>query len=316
MIHTPNISSEQLLTRFKQHLMLEKALSANTLAAYAHDVEKLFEYLNTVEIDPRDAKLEDLETFLASLHDEEIGPRSQARMLSGIRSFYQFLVLDGHITADPTLLLESPKIGMKLPEVLSIEEIDMLINAIDLSKREGQRNRAIIETLYSCGLRVSEACNLKLSDLYLSEGFIKVEGKGSKQRLVPISDRAIAEIMDYMADRAEIDIKPGHEDYLFVSAHLKKRMSRITMFHIIKELAEQTGLKKTISPHTFRHSFATHLLEGGANLRVIQSMLGHEDIGTTEIYTHIDAHRLRSEIIEHHPRNKRKKPISSVNSEE
>lgn len=309
MIHTPNISSEQLLTRFKQHLMLEKALSANTLAAYVHDVEKLFGYLYAVEIDPRDAKLEDLETFLASLHDEEIGPRSQARMLSGIRSFYQFLVLDGHITADPTLLLESPKIGMKLPEVLSIEEIDMLINAIDLSKREGQRNRAIIETLYSCGLRVSEACNLKLSDLYLSEGFIKVEGKGSKQRLVPISDRAIAEIMDYMADRAEIDIKPGHEDYLFVSAHLKKRMSRITMFHIIKELAEQTGLKKTISPHTFRHSFATHLLEGGANLRVIQSMLGHEDIGTTEIYTHIDAHRLRSEIIEHHPRNKRKKFI-------
>lgn len=316
MIHTPNISSEQLLTRFKQHLMLEKALSANTLAAYVHDVEKLFGYLYAVEIDPRDAKLEDLETFLASLHDEEIGPRSQARMLSGIRSFYQFLVLDGHITADPTLLLESPKIGMKLPEVLSIEEIDMLINAIDLSKREGQRNRAIIETLYSCGLRVSEACNLKLSDLYLSEGFIKVEGKGSKQRLVPISDRAIAEIMDYMADRAEIDIKPGHEDYLFVSAHLKKRMSRITMFHIIKELAEQTGLKKTISPHTFRHSFATHLLEGGANLRVIQSMLGHEDIGTTEIYTHIDAHRLRSEIIEHHPRNKRKKNISSVSSED
>ena len=306
MIHTPNISSEQLLTRFKQHLMLEKALSANTLAAYVHDVEKLFGYLYAVEIDPRDAKLEDLETFLASLHDEEIGPRSQARMLSGIRSFYQFLVLDGHITADPTLLLESPKIGMKLPEVLSIEEIDMLINAIDLSKREGQRNRAIIETLYSCGLRVSEACNLKLSDLYLSEGFIKVEGKGSKQRLVPISDRAIAEIMDYMADRAEIDIKPGHEDYLFVSAHLKKRMSRITMFHIIKELAEQTGLKKTISPHTFRHSFATHLLEGGANLRVIQSMLGHEDIGTTEIYTHIDMTMLRDTILHCHPRNLKK----------
>ena len=315
MSHTPNPSNEKLLTRFKQHLMLEKALSANTLAAYVHDVEKLFKHLDTAGIDPRDAKLEDLETFLADLHDEEIGPRSQARMLSGIRSFYQYLVLDGHITADPTLLLESPKIGMKLPEVLSMEEIDMLINAIDLSKREGQRNRAIIETLYSCGLRVSEACNLKLSDLYLSEGFIKVEGKGSKQRLVPISERAIAEIMDYMADRAEIDIKPGHEDYLFVSAHFKKRMSRITMFHIIKELAEQTGLKKTISPHTFRHSFATHLLEGGANLRVIQSMLGHEDIGTTEIYTHIDAHRLRSEIIEHHPRNKRKTPISSGESE-
>ena len=299
--------NDKLLTKFKQHLLLEKALSQNTLEAYVHDVEKLFPFLEKRGITPKDAKLEDLENFLAELHDEKIGPRSQARILSGIRSFYRFLVLDGHIEADPTLLLESPKIGMKLPEVLTIDEIDMLINAIDLSKREGQRNRAIIETLYSCGLRVSEACNLKLSDLYLNEGFIKVEGKGNKQRLVPISERAIAEIMDYMNDRSEIDIKPGHEDYLFVSAHFRKRMSRITMFHIIKELAEQTELKKTISPHTFRHSFATHLLEGGANLRVIQSMLGHEDIGTTEIYTHIDANRLRSEIIEHHPRNKRAK---------
>jgi integrase/recombinase XerD len=249
--------------------------------------------------------INNLESFLASLHDEKITPRSQARMLSGIRSFYQFLVLDGHIKADPSLLLESPKIGMKLPEVLSVEEVDALINTIDLSKREGQRNRAIIETLYSCGLRVSEACNLKLSDLYLKEGFIKVEGKGNKQRLVPISERGIAEIIGYMSDRAQIDIKPGHEDYLFVSAHFRKRMSRITMFHIIKELAEQAGITKNISPHTLRHSFATHLLEGGANLRVIQSMLGHEDIGTTEIYTHIDASRLRSEIIEHHPRNRR-----------
>lgn len=299
--------NDKLLTKFKQHLLLEKALSQNTLEAYVHDVEKLFLFLEEKEIAPQDVKLEDLENFLAELHDEKIGSRSQARILSGIRSFYRFLVLDGHIEADPTLLLESPKIGMKLPEVLSIDEIDMLINAIDLSKREGQRNRAIIETLYSCGLRVSEACNLKLSDLYLNEGFIKVEGKGNKQRLVPISERAVAEIMDYMTDRSEIDIKPGHEDYLFVSAHLRKRMSRITMFHIIKELAEQTGLKKTISPHTFRHSFATHLLEGGANLRVIQSMLGHEDIGTTEIYTRIDANRLRSEIIDHHPRNMKRK---------
>ena len=266
--------NDKLLTKFKQHLLLEKALSQNTLEAYVHDVEKLFPFLEKRGITPKDAKLEDLENFLAELHDEKIGPRSQARILSGIRSFYRFLVLDGHLEADPTLLLESPKTGMKLPEVLSIDEIDMLINAIDL---------------------------------YLNEGFIKVEGKGNKQRLVPISERAIAEIMDYMTDRSEIDIKPGHEDYLFVSAHFRKRMSRITMFHIIKELAEQTGLKKTISPHTFRHSFATHLLEGGANLRVIQSMLGHEDIGTTEIYTHIDANRLRSEIIEHHPRNKRAK---------
>ena len=297
---------QSIIEQYKQHLLFEKALSTNTLDAYIRDVEKLIAYLNKEGIDPLAAELSHLENFLAHLHDEKISARSQARILSGIRSFYRFLVLEDYITADPTLLLESPKIGMKLPEVLSLEEIDMLIEAIDLSKREGQRNRAIIETLYSCGLRVSEACNLKLSDLYLKEGFIKVEGKGSKQRLVPISERAIAEIMDYLVDRAEIDIKPGDEDYLFVSAHLRKRMSRITMFHIIKELAEQVGLKKTISPHTLRHSFATHLLEGGANLRVIQSMLGHEDIGTTEIYTHIDVHRLRSEIIEHHPRNSRK----------
>ena len=306
MSHKDKIQAARLLQKFKQYLLLEKALSGNTIDSYVHDVERLFAYLEQQQIHPIEVNLDDLEHFLASLHDEQIQPRSQARMLSGIRAFYRYLVLDGRIEADPTLLLESPKIGMKLPEVLSVEEIDMLIAAIDLSKREGQRNRAIIETMYSCGLRVSEACNLKLSDLYLREGFIKVEGKGSKQRLVPISERAIAEIMDYMTDRAEIDIKPGHEDYLFVSAHFKKKMSRITLFHIIKELAEQAGIKKTISPHTLRHSFATHLLEGGANLRVIQSMLGHEDIGTTEIYTHIDAHRLRSEIIEHHPRNKKR----------
>lgn len=300
------LDNQRLLQKFKQYLLLEKALSANTLDAYVHDVDKLFAYLEKQGIHPKDVKLDDLETFLATLHDEDIRARSQARILSGIRSFYRYLVLDGHIESDPTLLLESPKIGMKLPEVLSIGEIDMLIDAIDLNKREGQRNRAIIETMYSCGLRVSEACNLKLSDLYLKEGFIKVEGKGSKQRLVPISERAIAEIMRYLTDRADIDIKLGHEDYLFVSAHFKKKMSRVTMFHVIKELSKQVGLKKNISPHTFRHSFATHLLEGGANLRVIQSMLGHEDIGTTEIYTHIDAHRLRSEIIEHHPRNMKK----------
>ncbi|MBQ2435436.1 MAG: site-specific tyrosine recombinase XerD [Bacteroidaceae bacterium] len=302
----PKKDEHNLIYKYKQYLLFEKSLSPHTLDAYLHDIEKLLHHLSTQGKSPLDVRLEDLEHFLASLHDDEIGPRSQARILSGIRSFYRFLVIDGYIEADPTLLLESPKIGMKLPEVLSVEEIDQLIASIDLSKREGQRNRAIIETLYSCGLRVSEACNLRLSDLYLNEGFIKVEGKGSKQRLVPISSRAIAEIMEYMTDRAEIDIKPGHEDYLFVSAHFKKRMSRITMFHIIKVLAEEAGIKKTISPHTFRHSFATHLLEGGANLRVIQSMLGHEDIGTTEIYTHIDAQRLRSEIIDHHPRNKRK----------
>lgn len=305
MSNIEKIQATRLLQKFKQYLLLEKGLSPNTLDAYVHDVERLLAHLEGQGIHPLDVSLEDLEHFLASLHDRQIQPRSQARMLSGIRAFYRYLVLDGHLEADPTLLLESPKIGMHLPEVLSVEEIDLLIKTIDLSSREGQRNRAIIETMYSCGLRVSEACNLKISDLYLNEGFIKVEGKGSKQRLVPISERAIAEIMDYMVYRAEIPIKPGHEDYLFVSALRKSRLSRITLFHIITELAEQAGIKKTISPHTLRHSFATHLLEGGANLRVIQSMLGHEDIGTTEIYTHIDVHRLRSEIIEHHPRNKR-----------
>lgn len=303
------MTTKKLLKKYQQYLMFEKSLSANTIEAYIHDIEKLFVYLAAQDtpINPLDAKLADLEAFLAALHDEKIRPRSQARILSGIRSFYQYLVLDGHITADPTLLLDSPKVGMKLPEVLSIEEIDDILNAIDLTSKEGQRNRAIIETLYSCGLRVSEACTLKLSDLFLAEGFIKVEGKGSKQRLVPISERAIEEIIAYMEERNEIAIKPGYEDYLFVSARLKKNLSRITMFHIIKELAEAAGIQKNISPHTFRHSFATHLLEGGANLRVIQSMLGHEDIGTTEIYTHIDAHRLRSEIIEHHPRNAKRK---------
>ena len=309
MNQTKDTSEEKLLLKFKQHLLLEKALSANTAEAYVRDVAKLLTHLAQLDqpIHPLEVHLDDLEHFLAALHDQHITPRSQARILSGIRSFYQFLVLDGYLDADPSLLLESPKIGMHLPEVLSVEEIDRLVEVIDMSKREGQRNRAIIETLYSCGLRVSEACALKLSDLYFAEGFIKVEGKGSKQRLVPISERAIAEIVAYLTDRADIDIKPGHEDYLFVSAHFRKRMSRITMFHIIKELAQQAGITKNISPHTLRHSFATHLLEGGANLRVIQSMLGHEDIGTTEIYTHIDANRLRSEIIEHHPRNRRER---------
>ncbi|MBE6291773.1 MAG: site-specific tyrosine recombinase XerD [Bacteroidales bacterium] len=305
--------SKDYLLKYKQYLLFEKSLSANTIEAYIHDIEKLLQYLRKKEQDPLDVTLELLEEFLSNLHDtERIVARSQARMLSGIRSFYQYLTLEEYIKADPTLLIESPKIGMKLPEVLSIEEIDEILNAIDMSKPEGQRNRAIIETLYSCGLRVSEACNLRLSDLFFNEGFIKVEGKGSKQRLVPISENAIAEITAYMEERAEIIIKPGYEDFLFVSAKFRKNLSRVTMFHIIKELVKLTNIKKNISPHTFRHSFATHLLEGGANLRVIQSMLGHEDIGTTEIYTHIDASRLRSEIIEHHPRNKKRAVVETT----
>ena len=292
-----------MLTRYKQYLVFEKALSANTLDAYLKDVEKLFGYLSEEGVRPEEVTLDTLEHFTADLMDVGINPRSVARILSGVRSFYRFLVLEKYIEADPTLLLESPKIPARLPEVLSVEEIDKIIDSIDLSSKEGQRNRAIIETLYSCGLRVSELCNLRLSDLYLKEGFIRVEGKGSKQRLVPISPSAIEEIQYYMVDRNQIDIKPGYEDFLFISALRKKNLSRIMVFHLVKELAEKAGIRKVISPHTFRHSFATHLLENGANLRVIQAMLGHEDIGTTEIYTHIDSTRLRSEIVEHHPRN-------------
>jgi integrase/recombinase XerD len=294
---------DDILSKYKVYLRLEKSLSDNTVSAYLADISKLFQFLKDEQIHPFDVTLDNLETFSANLRDLGIQPRSQARILSGIRSFYHYLILEDYLQADPSELLESPQIGLHLPEILTLEEIDTLIESIDLSTNEGQRNRTILETLYSCGLRVSELCNLKLSDLYLEEGFIKVEGKGSKQRLIPISPRAIRELQLYFLDRNQISIKKDYEDYVFISKR-GKNISRITVFHIIKTLAEAIGMKKTISPHTFRHSFATHLLEGGANLRAIQCMLGHESIGTTEIYTHIDKNRLRSEIIEHHPRNK------------
>jgi integrase/recombinase XerD len=304
---------DNILKKYKQYLKLEKALSTNTVGAYLADVNKLFQFLSDENIHPFDVTLDQLETFSANLRDLGIQPRSQARILSGIRSFYHYLILEDYLESDPSEMLESPQLGLHLPEVLTIEEIDTLIGAIDLSTREGQRNRTILETLYSCGLRISELCHLKLSDLYLEEGFIKVEGKGSKQRLVPISARAIQELRLYFIDRNLTTIKPGYEDYVFISKR-GKNISRIMVFHFIKELSDAIGLKKNISPHTFRHSFATHLLEGGANLRAIQCMLGHESIGTTEIYTHMDTHRLRSEIIEHHPRNKhfREKQRSKV----
>ena len=294
--------TDKILVKYRQYLKLEKSLSDNTVDAYLTDLDKLLAYLTLENINILDVRLENLEDFSAGLHDIGIHPRSQARILSGIRSFYRFLIMEDYLESDPTELLESPQTGFKLPEVMTVEEIDLLIGSIDRGTKEGQRNRAILETLYSCGLRVSELCNLKLSELYFEEGFIKVEGKGSKQRLVPISPRAIKEIRLYFADRNLMKIKPGFEDFVFIS-NFGKNISRIMVFHIIKELAERIGLKKKISPHTFRHSFATHLLEGGANLRAIQCMLGHESIGTTEIYTHIDRNMLRSEIIEHHPRN-------------
>ncbi|WP_044268414.1 site-specific tyrosine recombinase XerD [Bacteroides timonensis] len=300
---TINKEKEALIIRkYQQYLKLEKALSANTLDAYLTDLDKLLRFLKTENIDMLSVTLDDLQRFAASLHDIGIHPRSQARIMSGIKSFFHFLIMADYREDDPSELLEGPKIGFKLPEVLTVEEIDTIIATVDMSKKEGQRNRAILETLYSCGLRVSELCNLKLSELYFDEGFIKVEGKGSKQRLVPISPRAIKEIKYWLLDRNVGKIKKGFEDYVFL-ARWGNSISRIMVFHLIKELAEKAGITKNISPHTFRHSFATHLLEGGANLRAIQCMLGHESIATTEIYTHIDRNMLRSEIIEHHPRN-------------
>lgn len=300
---TINKEKEALIIRkYQQYLKLEKALSANTLDAYLTDLDKLLRFLKAENIDMLSVTLDDLQRFAAGLHDIGIHPRSQARIMSGIKSFFHFLIMADYREDDPSELLEGPKIGFKLPEVLTVEEIDTIIAAVDMSKKEGQRNRAILETLYSCGLRVSELCNLKLSELYFDEGFIKVEGKGSKQRLVPISPRAIKEIKYWLLERNVGKIKKGFEDYVFL-ARWGNSISRIMVFHLIKELAEKAGITKNISPHTFRHSFATHLLEGGANLRAIQCMLGHESIATTEIYTHIDRNMLRSEIIEHHPRN-------------
>ena len=299
-----NISENQLIQSYHSHLLLEKSLSKNSISAYMDDLSKLLNFISSIPKKPEELVLEDLQEFLVVLHEMGINSRSQARVISGIKSFYRFLLLEEIISQDPTELLEAPKIGLKLPEFLTIDEVNRIIASIDLSQAEGQRNRAILETLYSCGLRVSELTSLRFPDLYLEEGFIKVEGKGGKQRLVPISSVAIKEIKNYLIDRNLIKIKKGFEDILFLSRR-GTSLSRIMIFHMIKAYTELAGVKKTVSPHTFRHSFATHLLEGGANLRAIQQMLGHEKITTTEIYTHIDRDFLRTEILEHHPRNKR-----------
>ena len=295
-------NSKDIVSRYRRYLKLEKGYSANTLDAYMRDVDKLFRYLAVEQVDVLDVKLEDLEHFAAFISDLGIGPRSLARILSGVRQFYRFLVIDGYLEVDPTELLESPKQPDHLPEVLSTAEVDLLEQAIDLSKWEGHRNRAIIEVLFSCGLRVSELINLKLSNLYIEEQYIRVMGKGSKERLVPISPRALDELNYWFVDRNVMKIKPGEEDYVFLNRR-GHHLTRTMILIMIKRYALDAGIKKTISPHTLRHSFATSLLEGGADLRAIQAMLGHESIGTTEIYTHIDTSTLRQEILEHHPRN-------------
>lgn len=291
-----------ILRRYYQYLKLEKSYSDNTVQAYQRDFQKFADFALTENVDILSPTLDDFHRFSAQLIGLGINPLSLSRILSGVRSFYHFLVMNGEINDDPTELLEFPQRPQHFPDVLTTDEVDRILSVIDLSQTEGQRNRTIIEVLFSCGLRVSELCNLKLSDLYLDEGFLSVFGKGSKQRLVPISDRAIHELRLYFRDRNLIDIKPGYEDYVFVSRLRKKNLSRIMVFHMIKELVELAGIKKTVSPHTFRHSFATCLLEGGANLRAIQAMLGHESISTTQIYMHIDTSHLRQELLEHHPR--------------
>ena len=292
----------ELLKRFRRHLRLLKGVSPNTVAAYISDVEKLITWCEEEQRDPVTLTLDDLETFSASLHDLGIASSSHARILCGVRAFYQYLTIDGYVEQDPSELLESPIQDKHLPDVLSTEEVDMIINAIDLSKWEGQRNRAIIEVLFSCGLRVSELVTLTLSNIYEEDGFVRILGKGNKERLVPISGRALHELHLWYMDRRQMKIKPGEEDYVFLNrrgAHLTRTM----IFIMIKQYAAMAGIRKTISPHTLRHSFATALLEGGASLRVIQTLLGHESIGTTEIYTHIDMSTLRQEIELHHPRN-------------
>ena len=294
-----------IIDKYKIWLRLEKSLSANSIEAYLTDLDKLIRFVESEGKDFATISYQDLQQFVAQLRDIGIHPRSQARIISGIKSFYRFLLLDEYITADPTELLESPKIGLKLPEVLTVNEINDILDTIDLSLPEGQRNRAMLEVLYSCGLRVSELISLRYSDVYFDEGFIRVEGKGSKQRLVPISETAIREIKNYLLDRNLMVVKKGFEDILFLSRR-GTALSRIMVFHIIKQQTEMAGVHKNVSPHTFRHSFATHLLEGGANLRAIQEMLGHEKITTTEIYTHIDRQFLRKEILEHHPRSRRR----------
>ena len=296
-----------LRRRYVRYLRLERGYSDNTIEAYTHDIDYLLNYLRNENLKVEDVKLEHLQNFAAVIYEFGIASSSQARILCGVRSFFKYLVISGILKDDPSELLEAPTVGEHLPEVLSTEEIDRMEAAIDLSKWEGQRNRAIIEVLFSCGLRVSELVNLKFNDIFEREKFLRIIGKGDKERLVPISDSALHEIKLWLYDRNLMKIKPGEQDYVFLNrrgAHLTRTMILI----MIKRTAEEAGITKTVSPHTLRHSFATELLKGGADLRAIQEMLGHENIKTTQIYTHIDITTLREEILTHHPRNMKKTP--------
>jgi integrase/recombinase XerD len=294
---------EHYIKNFVSYLKIEKGLADNSIFAYQRDVLKLKTYCENKHSSPLTLKYEDLKYFISDLYDLGLSARSQARVISGVKQFFSFLILEDELDTDPSELLEMPKIGKKLPVYLTLEEIDALQNAIDLSKPEGHRNKAMLETLYSCGLRVSELIQLKFSQIYFKEGFIRVVGKGNKERLVPVSPTVEKEILLYTeGNRQHMKIEKGHEDFVFLNRRGKK-LTRVMIFTIVKQLSEKIGLQKVISPHTFRHSFATHLIEGGANLRAIQEMLGHESITTTEIYTHLDRSFLREAIISFHPRN-------------
>lgn len=296
------------LKGFKSHLLLERSLAANTIEAYWRDVEKLvtFLQLNDYDLAPQEVKTSHLETFIRWINELGLGARSQARLISALRTFYKYLLIEDIINDDPTELLDSPRLSRKIPEILSYEEIQAMLAAIDLSTPHGVRNRAMLETLYACGLRVSELINLRLSNLYLDVEFVKVIGKGNKERIIPIGEEAVKHIGLYIEGvrRGMMNIHPDHQNFLFLNRRGKK-LSRVMVFMIIKDLAKAAGIEKTVSPHTFRHSFATHLIEGGADLKAVQDMLGHESILTTEIYTHLDTDYLRETVLSFHPRNRR-----------
>lgn len=303
---SPNLRSmTAVVGGYRRYLKLQRGSSPNTVEAYLRDVDKLLTFLQSEHVAPFAVELHHLQTFAATLSDIGVGARSQCRILSGVRSFYRYLVMDGYVENDPTELLESPATDNHLPEFLSADEVDLLEDSIDLSKPEGHRNRAIIEVLFSCGLRVSELVNLPLANLYINEMVVRVMGKGSKERLVPLSHRAVEELKNWFICRDALPIKPGEEPYVFLNRR-GHRLTRTMILIMIKQQAEAAGLHKTISPHTLRHSFATALLEGGADLRVIQALLGHEKIGTTEIYTHLSTASLRDAVLHHHPRNIKK----------
>jgi integrase/recombinase XerD len=297
------MSWETSIKGFKSYLQIERSLSDNSVQAYIRDVKKFANYAIPIELSELKVTRVDISNFLAQINQKNISSRSQARIISGIKAFYKYLIMEDYLKINPTELIESPKIGLKLPDTLSLIEIDKLIAAVDLSNKQGERNRAILETLYSCGLRVSELVNLQLSNIHFKEGYLKVTGKGDKERLAPIGGRAVKYLTIYINEvRNHQEIKKGNEDFVFLNNRGAK-LTRVMIFIIIQKLTEKIGLKKKISPHTFRHSFATHLIEGGADLRAVQEMLGHESITTTEIYTHLDNEYLRSNIIQFHPRS-------------